>query len=62
VAGLAFSLVGITVFFSIARLAPSTIYWIWLGLASFATGVHVWQAAIALRRMTAAATDHERAA
>jgi len=61
-AGLALSLIGITVFFSAARLVPSTIYWIWLGVASLATGVHLWQAAIALRRMTAAATAHERAA
>ena len=61
-AGLGLSFVGITVFFSVGKLFPSAIYWIWLGLATAATGIPVWQAAIALRRMTAAATAHERAA
>ena len=61
-AGLGLSFIGITIFFSLGRLVPSTIYGIWLGLATLATGIHVWQAAIALRRMTAAATAHERAA
>jgi hypothetical protein len=55
--GFGLSLVGITVFFSVVlRLDMSTFYWVWLGLAALATGVHVWQAANALRRMTAAAT------
>jgi hypothetical protein len=60
--GLGLSLVTITIFFQWAKLGSSTLYWIWLGLAMLATGVHVWQAAIALRRMTDAALAHERAA
>ncbi len=56
VAGLLVSLVAITVFFSFTKLWLSSIYWVWLGLAVVATGVHLWQAANALRRLTTAAT------
>jgi hypothetical protein len=56
VAGLALSLVGITLIFDLNLLWPSGIYWVWLGIAAVVTGVHLWQAANVLRRLTTAAT------